>query len=304
MKTIKISFFVFGILLLSFPLYGDKGGEPGAFMKIGVGARAITLGGAYTGVGDDASSPYWNPAGLVQLKKGEFSFMYSRPFAERLAGIGYHTFGWVHPYRWGGLGINFIYLGVEDIQKYNEEGGYLGRIHNIEEAVIISFGRSINPRFSLGTSLKGIYHEVDEYSGTGFGIDVGMMAFPFSGLRFGLMVENVVAPGIQLYKERDVLPIKLRGGLSYRVPLVGIGKTGVLLSFDIEENTFTSTLHPRAGIELEVVGSIYIRGGYDESHRRLKGGMGVKVGNLGLDYGCEFHPRMMETHRVSLSIRY
>jgi hypothetical protein len=38
---------------------------------IGVGARAVGMGGAYTGVAADYSALYWNPAGLAQLTFGE-----------------------------------------------------------------------------------------------------------------------------------------------------------------------------------------------------------------------------------------
>jgi hypothetical protein len=41
---------------------------------VGVGARAIGLGLEYTGVANDYSAIYWNPAGLGQLKMNELSF--------------------------------------------------------------------------------------------------------------------------------------------------------------------------------------------------------------------------------------
>ncbi len=41
---------------------------------LGVGARALSMGGAYTGVASDYSALFWNPAGLAQLEHGEFSF--------------------------------------------------------------------------------------------------------------------------------------------------------------------------------------------------------------------------------------
>ncbi len=40
---------------------------------LGVGARAVGMGGAYTGVANDYSALFWNPAGLAQLESGEFS---------------------------------------------------------------------------------------------------------------------------------------------------------------------------------------------------------------------------------------
>ncbi len=39
--------------------------------QYGFGARSIGMGSAYTGVADDYSAIYWNPAGLAQIKKME-----------------------------------------------------------------------------------------------------------------------------------------------------------------------------------------------------------------------------------------
>jgi len=41
---------------------------------LGSGARSLGMGDAYTGVANDYSALYWNPAGLAQLQYGEFSF--------------------------------------------------------------------------------------------------------------------------------------------------------------------------------------------------------------------------------------
>lgn len=40
---------------------------------LGIGARAIGMGGAYTGVANDYSALFWNPAGLAQMEHSEFS---------------------------------------------------------------------------------------------------------------------------------------------------------------------------------------------------------------------------------------
>ena len=38
--------------------------EGAAFLKLGVGARAVGMGGAYTAIADDVNSMGWNPAGI------------------------------------------------------------------------------------------------------------------------------------------------------------------------------------------------------------------------------------------------
>ncbi len=42
----------------------------GSDLGMGIGARAIGLGGAFVSIADDASSVYWNPAGMAGIKPG------------------------------------------------------------------------------------------------------------------------------------------------------------------------------------------------------------------------------------------
>lgn len=43
----------------------------GTDLGLGVGARAISLGGAFTAVADDGSALFWNPAGMTQTKTSQ-----------------------------------------------------------------------------------------------------------------------------------------------------------------------------------------------------------------------------------------
>src|SRR5262249_40826491 len=52
-----------GLAALAAPAGATK--YAGEFMKIAVGARAVGMGGAFSAVADDATSPYWNPAGMI-----------------------------------------------------------------------------------------------------------------------------------------------------------------------------------------------------------------------------------------------
>lgn len=42
--------------------------------NMGVGARAVGMGGAYTAIADDVYAPYWNPAGVIQTPHAGFTF--------------------------------------------------------------------------------------------------------------------------------------------------------------------------------------------------------------------------------------
>src|SRR3972149_5404206 len=52
----------------------------GEFLKAQLGARAIGMGGAFVAVADDATAPYWNPAGMVYLPYREVLPQHSEKF--------------------------------------------------------------------------------------------------------------------------------------------------------------------------------------------------------------------------------
>ena len=56
----------------------------GEFMKIPIGARAIGMGGAFSAVADDATAPYWNPAGMVFLPYREVVVQHAEQFGSLL----------------------------------------------------------------------------------------------------------------------------------------------------------------------------------------------------------------------------
>ena len=46
-----------------------------AFLEIGPGARSLGMGSAYVSVANDASSLYWNPAGIINRNSSEIKLM-------------------------------------------------------------------------------------------------------------------------------------------------------------------------------------------------------------------------------------
>src|SRR5277367_2440442 len=83
-----------------------------AFLKIGVGARPIGMGNAFTGVADDINALAWNPAGLSQLTSREMGAMDAEMFAD----TRYDFVGYAQPLisgegeNYGTLGLGVQYL--------------------------------------------------------------------------------------------------------------------------------------------------------------------------------------------------
>src|SRR5438046_9685026 len=86
-KPIRVLFAAALILIVSAPAGATK--YAGEFMKIPVGARAVGMGGAFVAVADDATSPFWNPAGMVYLPYKEAFLQH----AEQFGSLVNHHFG-------------------------------------------------------------------------------------------------------------------------------------------------------------------------------------------------------------------
>ena len=58
------------------------GATAGQFLKLGVGARPIALGGAFVAQANDLSAMYWNPAGLARLSGASVQLAHTRYLAD------------------------------------------------------------------------------------------------------------------------------------------------------------------------------------------------------------------------------
>jgi hypothetical protein len=93
----------------------------GSFLELGIGARAMAMGGAFVSLADDGSAFYWNPAGVSQLIRPELFGMYASLFKSLEQ---HHHIGFTRPIHGGvGVSLNWIRLSVSDIPAYPEPIG-------------------------------------------------------------------------------------------------------------------------------------------------------------------------------------
>lgn len=123
MKHLAFALTVVVALAVAVPAGATK--YAGEFMKIPVGARAIGMGSAFSALTDDATSPYWNPAGMVYLPYREAFVQH----AEQFGSLVNHDFGSV-VFPMGGtgdrrsaFGVSGTWVGVNDIPVTPRPGG-------------------------------------------------------------------------------------------------------------------------------------------------------------------------------------
>ena len=89
----------------------------GEFLSLGVGARSLAMGSAFVAVSNDATAPYWNPAGTSQMDTREVFLQHS----ERFGGIVSCDGGsYVHPLKdflgaRSAVGFALLRLAVDDV---------------------------------------------------------------------------------------------------------------------------------------------------------------------------------------------
>lgn len=311
---IKYVLVVFLIIITSDVTFGEGVGTTTAsFLKMGVGARAIGMGGAFVAISDDANATYWNPAGLTQIKSPEISGTHNQWFED----IRSEYISYVKPLSGklvGVAGVDIIYMTVADIEKRDAAGDKAGTVKVNNLAYALSYGYELNSTLSVGAKLKGIFQEYGDDKGNGVAADVGLLwiqpVIKEEKLSFGLNVQNI-GPKIKTASEKEKLPFNIKGGIALTSP-----KRGVILAADMDKPV-DNKMRLHAGIEYAFRKIIALRFGYQDvgdlgSGSGFTAGCGFKgyeteeFNNvlIQFDYALVSFGDFGYTHRFSLAVKF
>ncbi len=107
-------------ILLSLTLTSQAVTVGMSFLKLGVGARPVAMGEAFTAVADDANAMFWNPAGMGMMKGMDVSLMFMNLYGD----VTYASGATVFPIERKGrasMGVAAAYLSATDTLR-DEEG--------------------------------------------------------------------------------------------------------------------------------------------------------------------------------------
>ena len=181
-----------------------------SFLKIDVGARAVGMGGAFTGLADDEASLYYNPSGIASLEGNRLIFTYHNYVADLQSGF----LGYIHPLNpTRRIGVSVSYLNYGDFVQTDLSGNETGTFSGGDLLVGISFAEQKTDCISYGGTAKFIYEKVQNYSATGVAVDLGAKYVSDRG-RWGggLSILNLGAQLSALGSDKDRLPLTLRVG--------------------------------------------------------------------------------------------
>lgn len=296
---------VLALLCGSFALASEDGGLRSVFAE-GAGCRALAMGDAGCALATDGSVLFRNPAGLGYLQRYEFQVGHSSLIG---LGFGEQYLSAVAPsWRWGVAALGYRLFGVDGIEQRDEFNYLVSEdLQDKEQQLSLAYGRAFASGWSLGGALNIRRQELAGFSGSGVGLDLGLLIEParllkreqsrLRHVRLGLALRNAIEPSLKLDRASVPDPGSLRCGIACELPLGGDRRLSAV--FDLEK-TRNMDARLQAGIEFRY-SLLALRGGYLRD--RLTGGVGVDWRGMRFDYAWEDHP-LEQVHRFALGFRF
>ncbi|MBL7989061.1 MAG: PorV/PorQ family protein [Chlorobi bacterium] len=308
------------------------GAGTGVMLTLPVGARAIGMGGGFTGIADDPTALYWNPAGITLSPGASAAYSFGSLFAGTTHNFAGVTFPLGENYK-GGISANAYSSGDIDETTIFQQEGTGGRYSATDLAFGISFAGQLTDQFSFGVTGKLVNLGIANVSASGIAFDVGTMYKPgILGMRLGFGVQNLSSPikytGSQLTSRGQVdpvtgnqspdvqlealeasLPLTFRAGVSSDI-LEGDEMNSLLAALEFNTSSASSE-HVSIGAEYVWNNFLAARVGMlvgSPDAYNISGGVGLKYESgsfLGqIDYGIRPHSTLGLINTVTASVRF
>jgi opacity protein-like surface antigen len=339
MSIIKIfcclfTLFIFELNAQTGSSLNKTGTTAAQFLKIGIGPRAIGMGGAFTASANDINAMYWNPAGLSRMYSKEAYFNHVDWIMD--VKLDYAGFA-LDVAEIGTLGAFISVMSMDDMPvRTLEQPEGTGELFSAGSIVIgLSYARNLTEEFSIGFNAKYVGENIWNESAETFALDIGTQyVIPFlNEFRLGASISNF-GPKMKM-EGRDVLI----------TTTVGAGK-GNLINTDLQLDEFDLPLLFRIGLAVDAIKTsenrltlavdavhpndnseyintgleytwneiFFIRGGYkslfeEDGEQGLTVGAGINYRffdsfKIKFDYAYQDFGRLKNVQYVSLGVRF
>ena len=335
MKNIKI---IIITLIFAASIFGQSkvGSTALPSLTIGIGPKAIGMGGAFVATANDVTGIFWNPAGVSRMGFSQALFTHSKWFADI-------NFNWagaaINLGNMGTVGASFMYLdyGKMEVTNMREQEG-TGEYFEAKDMVMaLHYSYNLTDRFSIGGNFKYVYEGIWNSSASGVAFDLGILFISeINGLRIGAVISNF-GPDLQM-DGKDLLFQHDVDNQSYgnndqilgywkteKYPLPFTFKVGLAMDV-IEQEDHKLTLgtdinYPNdnspsmnVGMQYTFMNMLSLRAGYkslflDNADESFTYGIGLaqEVGRdleLTFDYSFTKMDKLDNTHQFSVGIRF
>jgi hypothetical protein len=265
-----------------------RAGQAGAFLRMGLGARALAMGGGSGALAADATTAAGNPAGLVFLEGRHVGLSLDAMALDRkLMSAGYaQSFrSRADSGRTGGpmrAGFSLAWIGAvtDDIDGRDWDGNHTEMLTHVENAFLFSFALQPGPAVGIGFTAKvlwsvfpGLTDRNESMGATGVGFDAGVRIRPVRPLAFAFSVHDVHSrytwDSQKMYERgsQTVSPFPL----GFRASAAWTGWSDRLTAVaQVEQRKVTDADPARwlpaeasAGIEAEAAAGLFLRAGFN-----------------------------------------
>ncbi len=291
-------------LLLALVAGAARAEEPfgESYLRVGVGARALGMGGAFVAVADDATAAYWNPAGISRVADVSIAFMATGGYAfqrEHLYAGGVKTLSDLS------VGLSWVHMGWDGFERRVDGTETAPESFDVSgDAILVSVARRYG-LIAVGATGKILERTIAKQSETGAGLDAGAMVHVGALATLGFALQDIVSD----VGATDV-PIGFRGGLA----VTPFG--GLTFATDVERTEDEKDWFWHVGGEMVFESQsghhLAVRAGGDHIGRAngngaVSAGLGLRFpgpAGVGLDYAFveERQEFLGETHRFSVSL--
>ncbi len=316
-------FIVALLLITSLGFAQSKTGTSGSvFLKVSLIPRGSGMGGAYVAVANDASSVFWNPAGLAHVKTKAVFASYTNWVAQTII----PAFNYAMPIP--GLGTVGIFAsalqssGFQEVKIYPdgtiEETGKTFAYNAVQAG--ISYSQFLTDRFATGVNLKMIYEGYGPYSSAkSVALDAGTVFYTgLQSLRVAMSLQNL-GPDMQPAGEYDLylmqgsdIVTEKRTFRAYKLPMtfrIGLAMELIdnptqRLTVSVEgANANDADEIISVGFEFQYLDMLVLRAGraFNKSEGGYGAGVGFHTSRFSLDYSFSDFGALPDIHRISVN---
>jgi len=263
--------FSFNVLLIAQPQFSRISSMPGAFTRMGFGARGIGMGNAMTAVTEGNLVSYYNPA-LSVFQEGN-SFQTSYTFLSLDRSLNFLSFTRRFDLggkknRAAGISAGIINSGVSKIDGRDNQGLQTGELATSENQFFVGLGKRFSEHLAIGIEAKFYYYKLYEsITSSGVGVDIGAIykindqwntAISITDVNSAYKWDTSNLYGTDGTVSTNKFPILKRLAVSYFNSSLGL-----LASLEFE-NSNAETNIIRAGAEYNIYEGLYLRAGIDQ----------------------------------------
>ncbi len=269
------------------------------FLKSGLGARALGMGGTFAAICDDATAAVWNPAGLSQVDTRQAAMMYSNEFD---MDIYLNYVGYVQPVSYfGSFGFTYAQLNTGFVPVTTTKDAY-GRpiieryMSNNESAFVLTWAKDMARRkASIGINVKFLSQTFDDNHGRGVDLDLGFLFKPTDNFSMGITFQDFLIGKMNWDGVDDNMALTVKTGIAGK-----FFNNRVVVGLDADFGQHRPVMW-HIGSEYNLNKNFSLRFGSDDGH--LTGGTSIKMKNWIFDYAYQDHD-LGPTHRISARIDF